>query len=219
MKKYLEILKKCPLFDGIGEQELLRMLGCLAARVHRFERKYTVLTEGASARYIGILLSGAVQIVQVDYYGNRSILSQIGEGQIFGEAFACAEVERLPISVIAAEDSEIMLIDSAHILYTCGSNCGHHQRLIYNLMRDLAQKTLLFHQRIEVTSKRTTRDKLLAYLSLAAKRAGARSFDIPFDRQALADYLEVERSGLSAEIGKLTREGVLRCRKNHFELL
>ena len=194
------------------------MLTCLGGRVVTFDKKYTVFAEGAKAKYIGILLSGSVQIIQVDYYGNRNILSVIKAGEVFGEAFACVGVESLPVSAVADEPSEIMLIDSGHILHTCSNNCGFHQQLIYNLMKDLASKTIMFHKRIEITSKRTTREKLLAYLNMQSKSAGGREFDIPFDRQELADYLEVDRSGLSVEIGKLRREGIIENRKNHFVL-
>jgi CRP-like cAMP-binding protein len=218
LKKYLEILKKCPLFEGIEDGDLLKMLVCLGVKTDFYDKKYTILSEETPAKYIGVVLSGSVQVSQVDYYGNRSILSVLVAGEIFAEAFACAEVGSMPVSVIANEPCEIMMIDSSHILHTCQNNCGFHQRLIFNLMKDLATKTILFHQRIEVTSKRTTRDKLLTYLMMQAKRAGSREFDIPFDRQELADYLEVERSGLSAEIGKLRREGVLDSEKKHFIL-
>ena len=180
--------------------------------------KYTILSEGSPAKYVGIVLSGSAQIVQVDYYGNRNILSEIEPSQVFAEAFACAEVRSIPVTVIANEPCEIMLIDCSHILHTCSNHCGFHQQLIYNLMKDLASKTLLFHQRIEITSKRTTREKLLTYLMLQAKKADSNSFDIPFDRQELADFLEVDRSGLSAEISKLRKEGILDSEKNHFVL-
>ena len=219
MKKYLEILKKCPLFEKIEEEKLIVMLNCLGAKVISFDKKYTVFAEGSSAKYIGIVLSGSVQVLQVDYYGNRSILSQISPSEMFAEAFACAEMKSIPVSVVANEPSEIMLIDSSHILHTCSNNCGFHQQLIFNLMKDLAMKTIMFHQRIDITSKRTTREKLLAYLMLMAKQTGSDSFDIPFDRQELADYIEVERSGLSAEISKMRREGIIECHKNHFTLL
>ncbi len=219
MKKYLEILKKCPLFFEIEDESLLRMLSCLGAKVSFFDKKYTVFAEGSPAKYIGIVLSGSAQIVQVDYFGNRSILSEASPSQVIAEAFACAEIESLPVSVIANEPSEIMFIDCSHILHTCKNGCGHHHQLIYNLMKDLADKTIMFHQRIEVTSKRTTREKLLSYLALQAKNNGKNSFNIPFDRQELADYLEVERSGLSVEIGKLKKEGIIENNKNHFKLL
>lgn len=219
MKEYSKILRKCPLFFDIEEDNLIRMLSCLDARVESFDKKYTIFPEGYPAKYIGIVLSGKVQVVQVDYYGNRSILSELGPSEVFAEAFACAEVESMPVAVIADESCEVMLINCAHILHTCSNNCGFHQQLIFNLMKDLAAKTIMFHQRIEVTSKRTTREKLMAYLMLQAKKTGRDRFDIPFDRQELADYLEVDRSGLSAEIGKLCREGIITNNKNHFELL
>jgi CRP-like cAMP-binding protein len=195
------------------------MLPCLGARVESFDKKYTVFAEGTPARYIGIVLSGKVQISQVDYYGNRSILSYFKPSEVFAEAFACAQIQALPVLVSASEPSEIMLIDCDHILHTCSNQCGFHQQLIYNLMKDLAQNTISFHHRIDITSKRTTREKLLAYLYQAAKEAGSSRFDIPFDRQELADYLEVDRSGLSAEISKLRAEGIIENRKNHFVLL
>ena len=219
MKKYLKILKKCPLFENIEDENLLRMLTCLGARVDFFDKKYTVFAEGSSARHIGIVLSGSVQTVQIDYNGNRSILALTEAGELFAEEFACAETRELPISVIADEPSEIMLIECSHILHTCHNSCGFHQQLIFNLMKGLAKKNIAFHQRIEITSRRTTRDKLLAYLDLQARRASSNSFDIPLDRQELADYLEVERSGLSAEISKMRREGIIENSKNHFELL
>ena len=212
-------MKKCPLFDNIEDENLITMLGCLGAKVESFDKKYTIFAEGYPAKYIGIVLSGSAQIVQVDYYGNRNILSNITSSEVFAEAFACAEMDMIPVTVIANEPCEVMLIDCRHILHTCANNCGFHQQLIFNLMKDLAKKTIMFHQRIEITSKRTTREKLMTYLALEAKKANSNRFDIPFDRQELADYLEVERSGLSAEISKMRKEGLIKNQKNHFELL
>ena len=218
MKKYFEILRKCSLFDQIEDENLIRLLGCLGARVQEFDKKYTIIAEGNPAKYIGIVLSGSAQIIQVDYYGNRSILSIIEPAQVFAEAFACAEIRSIPVAVIANEPCEVMLIDCNHILHICTQNCGFHQQLIFNLMKDLAAKIIAFHQKIEIISKRSTREKLMAYLMFQSKKTGSNSFDIPFDRQELADYLEVDRSGLSAEISKLRNEGILESHRKHFEL-
>lgn len=218
MKKYFEILQKCPLFLGVSAENLSALLPCLGARVVSFDKKYTVFTEGKPAKYVGIVLSGSVQTVSNDYYGNRSIIATTEASELIGENFACADVDSIPVSVIADEPCEIMFIECARILKPCTNACGFHSQMIFNLMKNLAKKNIIFHERIEVTSKRTTRDKLLAYLTLRSKITGSRSFDIPFDRQELADYLEVERSGLSSEIGKLKREGIIDSNKNHFEL-
>ena len=219
MKHHLPVLSRCPLFAEIAEEDLLRMLVCLGAKTASFEKKYTVFAEGSPAGCIGIVLSGKVQVEQTDYYGNRSILDVVGPSEVFAEAFACAEIASLPVSVVACEDSEIMYIECDHILHTCENHCGFHNQLIYNLMRDLAQKMLGFHRRIDITSKRTTREKLMAYLMHCAKSAGKNTFEIPFDRQGLADYLEVDRSGLSSEIGKLVKEGVIAAERGKFTLL
>ena len=219
MKKYLQILKKCSLFSEIEDENLITMLNCLGAKIEFFDKKYTIFAESGAAKFIGILLSGSAHVVHVDYYGNRSILSGIIPGEVFGEAFACAQIKALPVSIIANEPCEVMLIEANRILHTCKNGCSFHHRLIYNLMRDLAEKNIAFHQRIEITSKRTTREKLMSYLHFYSRQVGKNEFDIPFDRQELADYLEVDRSGLSVEIGKLRRAGVIDSRKNHFVLL
>lgn len=219
MEFYLQILKKCPLFETIEEADLLRMLNCLGAKIQKYNKKSIILSEGTPTKHIGIILDGKAQMTQIDYYGNRSILSTMGNGDIFAEEFACADSVTLPVNVVAHEPCTVMLIESSHILHTCSNNCAFHQSLIYNLMKDLATKTVGFHQKIEVTSKRTTREKLLTYLMLRSKEVGSADFFIPFDRQELADYLQVDRSGLSAEISKLRAEGVLKSNKNHFVLL
>ena len=219
MIKYFDVLRRCSLFEGISDSDLMPMMKCMGGSVKRFDKRENIFTEGEAAKCVGIMLSGGAQLVQVDYYGNRSILSEAGQGEVFAEAFACAEVRALPISAIANEPCDIMLINCDHILHTCHNGCGFHQQLIYNLMKDLASKTILFLQRIEVTAKRTTREKLMTFLALQARKAGSNAFTIPFDRQELADYLEVDRSGLSAEISKLQREGVLVSQKNRFTLL
>lgn len=219
MKEYFDVLRKCTLFDRIEDENLLALLGCLGAKVETFDKKYTIFAEGNPAKYIGILLSGSAQIIRVDYYGNRSIVANIEESDVFAEAFACAEVRYIPVTITANEPCEVMLIDCHRVLHSCSNACDFHEKLIFNLMKGLAAKNLLFHQKIEIISKRSTREKLMTYLMAQAKKANSSSFDIPFDRQELADYLEVDRSGLSAEISKLRNEGIIESSRKHFKLL
>ncbi len=219
MKTHLETLKKCALFNGIEPDSLESLLSCLNAKLSFYKKGETIIAEGTKAKYIGIVLSGFAQIMQVDYYGNKSILSTAKPSQLFGEAFACAEAENTPVTVEAIEDCEIMLTDCNRILKTCCNNCEFHQQLIFNLMKELAKKTIVLHRKIDIISKRTTRDKLMTYLLSEAKKQGRNNFEIPFDRQGLADFLEVDRSGLSAEISKLRNEKIIQCKKNKFRLL
>lgn len=179
----------------------------------------SVFREGDPATHVGMVLSGAVRMVREDFYGNRSIVAHIGPAELFGETYACAGIASLPISVVADEDSQVLLMDCRRITTSCCNACEFHNRMVFNLLRLVATKNLVFDQKIQVTSKRTTREKLMTYLLDQAKLQGGNIFTIPFDRQELADYLEVDRSGLSAEISKLRREGVLESEKNQFVLL
>ena len=219
MKNYYPVLEKCPLFDGIGIEDLTGLLGCLGARKLSATKGEIILREGDTATQVGIVLSGAVQLERQDYYGNRSIVAYIGPGQLFGESYACAQVELLPISAVADEASQVLLIDARRITVCCGNACAFHSRIIFNMLRLVANTNLVYDQKIQVTSKRSTREKLMAYLMNQMKLRGSNSFTIPYDRQELADYLEVDRSGLSAEISKLRKEGVLQSQKNQFTLL
>lgn len=219
MKEFFPILETCPLFDGIDLKDLSSMLTCLGARVSNYQKNQVIFREGETANYVGIVLSGAVQIVREDFYGNRSIVARIEPSELFGESFACAGVSVLPVSAAAAEDSRVMLIDCRRLTVSCTSACSFHSKMIFNLLQVVATKNLIFNQKIEITSHRTTREKLMAYLLMQAKQNKSSSFTIPYDRQALADYLCVDRSAMAVEIGKLRKDGIIACEKSRFELL
>lgn len=219
MKKFFDTLKKCPLFADIGDADLEAILSCTGARIRTFAKSEAVLAEGERAKYVCVLISGAAQIERTDYYGNKSILTNIAPGELFGESFACAEIAEIPVSAVATQESEVLFIECSRIMHTCANGCAFHNKLIFNLLKVMATKNILLNQKAEITAKRTTREKLLTYLLLQAKRQNRQSFTIPFDRQGLADFLGVDRSGLSAEISKLREEGILECRKNQFKLL
>lgn len=219
MKKYLPILQKSPLFFGVEKDDILPMLECLDGTLRICPKGSSVFAEGDRPTHLGVVLEGEVRFTRTDYYGNRSIVAAVKASQVFGETFACAEVQSLPVDIMAAADSILLMIDVRRIISTCCNACTFHNRIIYNLMKQTAAKNLMFHRKLEITSKRTTRDKLMTYLLMTAKEQGSSCFEIPYDRQELADYLEVDRSGLSAEISKLRREGVLTAEKNRFTLL
>lgn len=219
MEKYFEVLRKCPLFKQIEDDNLTAILGCLGAKQYSYRKNQTILRDGDAANLIGIVLKGKVQIVRIDYYGNRSIVAMIEPTQMFGESFACADEKKIPVDVVATEDSEILMVDCRRVIHSCSNACDFHRQIIFNLLKIVAKKNIMFNQKIEITSKRTTREKLITYLLQQAKKAGSDEFTIPYGRQELADYLEVDRSGLSVEIGKLKKEGIIENRKNAFKLL
>ena len=218
MKNYFSVLSASPLFSGISEAEVTAMLACLRAETKAFPKDAFLLRAGDTAGAIGLVLSGSVLIVQEDIWGNRNILSKAGPGQSFAAAYACAPGSVLNVSVVTESPVTLMLLNVKRVLHVCPAACTHHSRIIRNLLGELAEKNLRFSEKLTHMGQRTTRAKLLSYLSAEAQRLGAYEFDIPFSRQQLADYLGVERSGLSLELGKLQRQGLLDFHKSHFRL-
>ena len=218
MKEFLPVLRASQLFSGISEAELTAMLACLDPRTERFAKDAILLRTGGAAESIGLVLSGSVLIVQEDIWGNRSILSKAGPGQTFAAAYACAPGSLLNVSVAAETPVTAMFLNVRRVLTVCPSACEHHSRIIRNLLGELAEKNLRLSEKLTHMAQRTTRAKLMSYLSAEAQRLGRCEFDVPFTRQQLADYLAVERSGLSLELGKMKKEGLLDFHKSHFVL-
>ena len=218
MTQYLSVIQSAPIFSGIKGDDLETMLRCLEARIEHYPKETYLLRTGEEVDSFKLMLSGGALIVQEDYWGNRNIVSHIDPGQLFAESFACSPGSALSVSVVAERPCAILHLNVRRILTACPNACGGHSQLIQNLIADLAGKNLRFSEKITHMGQRTTREKILSYLSAEARRQGASAFDIPFSRQQLADYLSVERSGLSAELSKMRREGIFTFHKNHFSL-
>lgn len=214
----MDILGNCRLFDGAEKSSIPTILNCLNADVKAYSKGEAIFSEGDRAGLVGVVLSGTVQIVKNDYYGNRNLLALAEKGELFAEAYACAGVEALPVSVIAVSECKILLINCKKII-TSDKTCNFHYLIMNNLLKIVSMKNIMLNEKGEITSKRTTKEKIMAYLSAYAKGCNSCEFDIPLNRQELADYLCVERSAMSAEIGKLKKEGKIDCKKNHFKLL
>lgn len=218
MKEILNLLRRTVLFSGIDETEITSLLGCLNAKTLQYKKGTYLLRTGDSPESIGLLISGSSFIVQDDYWGNRNIRARITPGQVFAETFACIPGSVMDVSVLCEEDCNILWLNVQHILHTCPSTCSHHSRMIRNLLSDLAANSLRANEKLTHISRRSIREKLLSYLSSEANRQGNIEFEIPFNRQQLADYLSVERSALSAEISKMQKEGLLTVNRNRFYL-
>lgn len=218
MKQNLSIIRTSLLFSGITDEELDTMLDCLEARTVNFSKGAYLLRSGDTVEALGLMVLGNAFIIQEDFWGNRNILSSIERGQCFGETFACAPGAVLNVSVVAQSPSTVLFLNVKRILTMCPSSCPYHSRMIRNLLADLANKNLRFNEKVTHLGQRTTRAKLLSYLSAEARRHNCAEFDIPFSRQQLADYLSVDRSGLSLELCKMRDEGLLEFHKSHFLL-
>ena len=221
---YLPILKNSPLFHGLSDGEILSVLPCVADKLLFVPDGQYVFRAGENISSMGLVLSGSLLIIQEDVWG-RHMIHKITAGDIFGEPYAAVPDTPLGSSVVAEKDCEILLLHVQKLLSVCSSACSRHTRLIQNLVTILAEKILVFNNKLTHLSKRSTKEKLLSYLSEESIRQGSLSFSIPqefvipFDRQQLADYLCVERAALSVVISKLQKEGVLSAEKNHFTLI
>lgn len=219
MQKYISILKNSKMFHGITENEIASMLSCLSARTVSYKKNEYILRSGEQIHTVGMVLEGLALIADEDIWGNRNIISEISPGMLYAESYACLATLPAEISVLASDDTTVMLFDISKVLTVCSSGCNFHSRLIQNLLGTIANKNMLLTRKMSYLSKKTIRDKLLSYLSSESLKAGQVSFTIPFNRQELADYLFIDRSALSNEISKLQKEGILICKKNNFTLL
>lgn len=212
-------LSKTVLFHGASPEEVETMLSCLHAETKIYQRGNVIYHAGDVIRSMGLVLSGSVSIENDDVWGNKSILDRVHTGQVFAETYACVPGEPLMISVIAAEPAEILFLDTGRVLHLCENACGFHNKLIRNLLSIASQKNLSLSRRIFHTSSKSIRGRLLSYLSYQATQHNSREFDIPFNRQQLADYLSVDRSAMSNELSKMQRDGLLRVDRSHFILI
>ncbi len=219
MKKFISILKKSKLFFGMNDSEIENILPCFSPKKRTYQKGEYIYHYGEKITAMGLVLDGRIHILKEDYWGNRTILAEISEGQLFGEAYACSDKTKLSVSAIAAQDSAVLFFDVPRLLTVCPSACVFHSQLIQNLIAVLAEKNIYLTSKIEYLSQRRLRDKILSYLSDASKRQDNSDFFIPFNRQELADYLSVDRSALSNELCKLREEGILEFKRNHFRLL
>lgn len=218
MKIFLPVLRSSRLFSGISDSNITSMLSCLDTKMQTFPKDTFLLRSGDAVDTIGFVLSGSVLVVQEDIWGNRNILSKMGAGQTFATAYACAPNSVPNVSVIAETTVVAMSLNVKRVLNICSSACAHHTQIIQNLLGELAEKNLHLGEKLTHMGQRTTRAKLMSYFSSEAQRLGKFEFDIPFSRQQLADYLAVERSGLSLELGKMKKDELLDFHKNHFVL-
>ena len=218
MKDFVPVLKKTKLFSGVGDEEISTMLSCLGASLFTYKKGEFVLRQGEHLSNILVLVEGSLHIQRDDYWGNRSILGHIGIGEIFGEAYAAPDSGTLLNDVIAVEDSSVFFFDVKRVISTCSSACRFHTMVVQNLFFAISEKNRTLVQKLDYLSRRTTREKLISYLSEEAKKQNSPCITIPFNRQQLADYLSVDRSAMSNELGKMRDEGLLEFEKNRFRL-
>lgn len=214
----LDFISKTALFHGCSPSEVEQILECLEYTIRAYQKDEIICSCGKAVTEIGIVLSGSVQIESDDIWGNRSVLGVVGPGGIFAEAYACVPGEPLMVNVVANDSCEVLFLNMPIIFAADGSIGPFHGKFIQNLIVVCAKKNLELSQRIFHTSSKTIRGRLMSYFSQQVSLQRSRRIVIPFDRQQLADYLGVDRSALSKELGRMKQDGLLNYRRNQFEL-
>ena len=217
----LELLKtvESPLFRGIRKEDMEPMFHCIGYRVASFQKGEILGFEGENLKHIGIVISGTVDMVKEDLWGNKTLLLRIGKNDLFGETFACGEDNLTVVTFLVSEDATILFMPFNRVMHNCAQSCEFHHRLIENMVQIIANKNRDLMRKVEVVSKRTIREKVLTYLSLQAQQQDSRYLEVPLGRVELAEYLCVDRSALTRELAKMREEGILDFDRNCFRIL
>lgn len=219
LEKYYNQIKNSPVFLGMSDDELKGLLECFGARIRKFEKEEMIIRQGDVISNIYLILDGEVNIEKDSYWGRRIIISRLGKNDNLALSFVGSKDIESSVDAITVKDTTVLVLRYEKCTSMCQNACTRHKVLINNLFRILSKENIELIQKIENVSQKTIRDKLLTYLSNEAQRQHSNSFDIHFNRQDLADYLNVDRSAMSFELSKLQKEGLIEYNKNHFELL
>jgi len=218
-ERQMDVLTGCSLFRGVEREKARAMLECLSARARRYGRGEFIQRAGERPASLGVVAEGKATVMREDYWGNCSVMTLVGPGELFSEVFACLPDVASAVNVVADEPTTVVFLDIAKVIARCASACPFHERVTNNLVAALARKNLMVTERLDHVTRHTTREKLLAYLSAVARRSGSNEFVIPMNRQQLADYLSVDRSAMSAELGRMREDGLVEFSRNRFRLL
>lgn len=211
-------LSKHPLFFGIDPKDIEHVLSCMGSQKQYFGKNSFIFVSGRSYPKIGIILSGKARVIKENIHGDKSIIGILDQGSLFGETYACIDLPLIPVSVEAVEDCTVLLLDLNRMLKTCENTCMFHQKLISNLLKIVATKNMMLNKKMSYMTHKTIRGRLLAFLDDQAEKAGSEQFEIPFNRNELADYLCVDRSAMSRELGRMKKEGLLDYNRRAFRL-
>ncbi len=218
-ESFAPTLSHTQLFNGVAEEEIRAMLGCLNAHVRTFDKGEYVFRQGEYVENITVLVAGKLHVQRDDYWGNSNIINTVDVGEMFGEAYVTPNSGTLLNNVIAVEPSAVMFFDVKKILLTCSSACRFHTMVMQNLFYAISDKNRKLVQKLGYMAHRSTRQKLISYLSEESARQQSSTFEVPFNRQQLADFLSVDRSAMSAELSKMRDDGLIRFEKNRFTLI
>lgn len=215
----IEKIKETQIFKGMSDKEIASVLKHLSSFEKKYRKGSTILHSGFTTDKMGLILEGSITIESNDQWGNKTILSHIGEGEFFAETYGFLSTQPLLVDVVANQNCRILFLQIANLKKQNGVHFDWITKFVLNLLAISMQKNIILSGRSFLISAKTIRGRVIAYLDSVSIQKKKSEFDIPFDRQQLADYLNVERTALSKELMKMKQDGLIDFYKNHFILL
>lgn len=210
----LELIKKNTIFNDFSLDQLLETFSSISYFEKDYKKNDIIIKQNDILNYFGIVTKGQIATYNFDYFGNRNILTVFDKGNSFGEAIVCMKIN-FPHEIIAMIDCSILWIE-----YESLKKSKYYEKILNNLLILISSKNLILNKKLNVLSKRTTREKILSYLLEQKKFLKSNeNIEINLNRNEMADYLAIDRSNLSRELGKLKKEGLIDFNKNKFKLL
>lgn len=219
MEQYYPTLKNCALFNGIGETDFGHLMNCLGAQVKKYKQEEYVFLAGGRINFIGIVLTGVVEVMKENLAGNKHILAFLGPAEMFAEGIVCTSGRISPVSVLVKEDADILLLPYERMIKPCGNSCIFHNSLIQNMMIILGEKNVQLNRKLELLTLKGMREKLVSYLLSESARRGSSMFQIMLNRTELADYLNVSRTSMCRELARMKEEGLIDFYGSSFKLI
>ncbi len=216
---YIPQMLSSPLFRGISEEDVLGVMTCVRAHTKSFDKGEFIYLQDADILSVGVVLSGTVQMIREDVWGNKALLLSMGPSELFGETFVCGGIHNKLVSFVAAERTVVLFVPFKQALTTCSQSCEFHRQLIENMVAAIAEKNLALMEKVDLISKKTLREKICEYLTRRSEYADSMLFEIPLGRLQLAEYLHADRSALTRELKLMAQEGLITYSRNSFQIL
>ena len=216
MTSDLELLTGSPIFNGVENKDREALLSCLKIYSRAYRKGEYIRLEHDNIQDVGIVLKGSVHMLKEDVWGHQTLLAYMGPGELFGETFALLHEQASHVSFLAAAETKVLFLPADHVLNPCKNHCPFHETLSRNFLLLLGKKNLRLMEKIEISSKSSLREKILAYLSIQAQKQGSKYIKIPLNRTEMASYLHANRSAMTRELADMQAEGLIEFDRNTF---
>ncbi len=220
MKNNLEIInavKKLPLFNNIADKDIPDILSFFKANTKEHQKGAIIKQLWQPVKEAGLVLQGAVIIKFLSDSGNEHRITKVAKGSVFALSFACSRsASGDTVEIVADEDCRVLYLELSNLFYNKKEYSNALEQVSINLLGELAEKNTFLNKKVEILSHHKIRDRVLVFLKTMSK--GKQNFKLPFNREAMASFLGVERSSLSRELSKMKSEGLIDYDGNDFSL-